>query len=266
MIEFLLGSIVFPIARKIGEKWIDRVAKGLDEKLISLMKSATTDPSKEDEVIEYLRNNPNSEKKLTDNVTGAISAEDTVASLAATIVPSRGAKLAYYSALINWLTRTGAKLGQHFVLKGFFHGELFLSYFIFGDDIIGDSDVMSNINDNYLTSRLRFDIYVEKAESEAERDNKFRTINRKAKLSRFGGLDHGDYGSHQKIKEIHEYYVLYDRMGLGSDDYLKLPEELQDELEIKDNAPIPLMILSLRELLGDRIKEVEDLSRTIRNV
>jgi hypothetical protein len=30
-IELLLGIVVFPIAQKVGEKWIDRIATGIDE-------------------------------------------------------------------------------------------------------------------------------------------------------------------------------------------------------------------------------------------
>jgi len=274
-IEILLGVVVFPIANKLGEKWIDRIATGIDENIIRLFKAAINDPAKQQDVTNRLRNDPELAGQLQRNITLTMESDDTVASLAATIVPRPGTKLEYYAALIRWIIRSGAKLGRHFVLKGFLHGELYLSYFIFNPKKLDDSDdLVYIVNDTFVTRTpiTGPQIFVEKMDSAEARDEKFEALKKKARRSPYGKLEVQDYRRNtHEVEEIYEDYVWYGvNYGLSRrmNDLSRrmtstnLPHE-QEELDITTYAPIHLMVESLGELLADRIKDVGSLREAI---
>jgi hypothetical protein len=288
-IELLLGIVVFPIAQKVGEKWIDRIATGIDQYSIEILKQVVSDPSREQEAKEYFRNNPEAAGKLEQNIAITMQADDTIASLAATVVPPRGAKLPYYASLVRWVVQSGSKLGQHVVLKGFLNGELCLSYFIFDADRVENEQILNIVNDRYIDVNRQWGvtIRIQPMGSEEERDEKFKAINNKVRDSKYGKLEREDYKDSLKIATIYEHYVMYDsaylmdvakRLGSGRDarqrrlqimtgapDINVLPSTLQEDLRITTYTPIPLMIQSVGELVEDRAKDIENLRRAIMN-
>jgi hypothetical protein len=267
-IEILLGVLVFPVAQKVGEKWIDRIATGIDAYSVNLLKQVISDPTKEQEVKDYFRDNPNLAEKVEQNIANTMQSDDIAASIAATVVPPPGAILKYYAELIRWLVRSGSELGRHFVLKGFLNGDLYLSYFIVDVDKVDDSDIVHIVNDNHLrTSPLDpVKIYVEKVDSTEDRDEKFEMLNDAAMDSQFGRLRHQDYGRLPQVERIHERYVVYtDTFGLSRrGDFRDLPTEVQKELRIATYSPIPIMIQSLGEQFEDRITLLRNLESAIK--
>jgi len=95
---------VIPLAQKVGEKWIDQIATGISDYGVDLLKQVISDPSKEQEVKSHFRDNPNEAEKVVQNVATTMKSDDMAASIAATIVPSSGEILKYYSVLINWIS------------------------------------------------------------------------------------------------------------------------------------------------------------------
>jgi len=274
-IEILLGVVVFPIAQKVGEKWIDRIATGIDEYSVQLLKQVVSDPAKEQDVKDYIQDNPEVARKLEQNILDTMQSPDTVASLRATVVPPRGEILKYYAELISWIVRSGNRLGRNFVLKGFLNGELHLSYFIIDRDTFEDSDIVHIVGDNNLkifpTSGVK--IYVERLDSTETRDEKFKMLNEVAMDDDFGRLRFEDYGELPQIEEIYERYVVYENTFKKADEVLgipirtegfrDLPIEKQEELRIATFSPIPIMIESLGEQFEDRITTLENLKKAI---
>lgn len=186
--EPILIALVVQVAQKVGDKWIDRVATGIADFPIKLFKEALYDPEKEQEAEDYLRDNPDVGERVGQNVASEMQSPDIAASIAATVVPSSGKILKYYSKLINWIVGYGSKLGRQFVLKGFLNEELCLSYFIFDPTDTGNSDFASVADrGNYVMlptgTYIPNGIYVEQMRSKKAREEKFKTVNDKARLS-----------------------------------------------------------------------------------
>jgi hypothetical protein len=274
-IEILLGVLVFPVAQKVGEKWIDRIATGIDGYSVQLLKQVVSDPAKEQEVKDYIQDNPEVARKLEQNILDTMQSPDTVASLRATVVPPRGEILKYYAELIRWIVRSGSRLGRNFVLKGFLNGELHLSYFIIDRDRVDNSGIVYEVGDSNLTfsSDLGVDIYVERLDTTETRDEKFKMLNDAALDDSFGWLRFEDYGKLPQIEKIYERYVVYTNtfkktyaksgVALTTENFRDLPIEKQGELRIATFSPIPIMIESLGEQFEDRIETVKNLQKAI---
>jgi hypothetical protein len=271
MIEVLLSAVVYPIAAKVGEKWIDRIATGIDEKAVSLLKAAVGNPQQEQAVQQYLVAHQEVAAQLADNVKTTLEADETTSALAASLIPAPGTKLIYYKRLIDWIANRAQKFERDIVLKGFLHGENFLSYFVLKSSLSNFSNqISSTISTNFLDFSDDFygdlKIYVEKTSSTEERDKKFRAINKKIKLSRFRRLDYEDYSPHAQVGRIFEDWVGYrDFLRDPQEEYdlLALPPELQDEIEITTYDPIRDMINSLRELVDSERDDIDRLKKAI---
>jgi hypothetical protein len=108
-IETLVMSLAVAVAQKVGDKWIDRIATEIADFPIQLFKEAVYDPKKEQEATDYLRENPHVAEKVGQGVVRTMQSADIAASIAATVVPSSGQIVNYYSALINWIVRYGSQ-------------------------------------------------------------------------------------------------------------------------------------------------------------
>src|SRR5215217_6874993 len=222
MDPLLLSGLVITIAQKVGEKWIDRIATEIDSFSVNLFKQAINDPTKEQEVKAYFRDNPTVAEKIEQNVAKTLQSSEIAASIGAAVVPS-GDILGYYAELINWIVQNGSKLDRHFVLKGFLNGEFFLSYFIFDPRKVGNSEFASveesRFGSNHISVRATRShwthegIFVERMKSAEARDKKFEEMNRKARLSHMSTLSPKDYRFANLVYSIYPHYVSYERFG-----------------------------------------------------
>ncbi|MBC8185667.1 hypothetical protein H8E88_31665 [candidate division KSB1 bacterium] len=260
MIEVLLSAVVYPIAKKVGERWIDRFVEGIDEKLVHLMKKAIIEDKERGKVIEYIQNNRTLEAKLKDNIQSVMEEDTTTNALAASIPPTPGKKLFYHKKFLEWISNTCVRFKRQVVLKGFLNGTEFLSYFVI--DAFDSKVEMSQIRDSYIRPRHGLNIYIEKIASQEDMNEKFRNLNRKIRLSKRGSMEYKDYKNLNKLNVIHENWVQYDSFKIN-DDFLKLSNEMQDECEIKEYTAIKTMIVSLRELIDLEQKDIKEIDNAL---
>jgi hypothetical protein len=271
-IEFLLPIVVF-LAQKVGEAWIQQIATGISSRSYEKLKEVIYDPTKEQEVKDYFRDNPTEAEKVGQNVASTMQSPEIVASIAAAIVPSSGDILKYYAELINWIVRHGRKLERHFVLKGFLNGEFYLSYFIFDRSKLGNSAFARVVEPrrigsiqaggHYVSIRSTGTgegLYVEKMKSAEDRDKKFAEMNMKAMLSSRGTLRPSDYFSANQVSQIYPHYVWYEQPGNISERSSKQ----QAELAITTTkAPVQAMLQSLWELLEFETGFLQELAQVL---
>jgi len=259
MLEFLLIVLIYPIARKVGEPWIECLAGIINKQLAKLLKAAVRDSSKERDVLSFLEEHPQYADKLTARI-GSLMGSDVTTLLKnppTTIAP--GAKLQYYKIVFDWILGIASKLQRDLVLKGFYHGKNYLSYFIVGN--IHEFPASPTIvSDRYLTIYPMLDVYVERIDEPSLLEDKYLRLNEEIRMSRFGKLKYDDYSHHKRIETILENWVKY--LGPG-DDFLELSPQLQDELRIRSYSALKEMTASLLNLVETEITDRDELLKTL---
>lgn len=243
----LLSVVVYPIARKIGDKWIDRIATKLDGGLVQLLKTAVADSALEQDVASFLEEHPDQGKQLEENIREVMASDNAAAALATVIVPEPGAKLRYYKGLMEWIAATVRSYGRDVVLRGFLHGEQFLSYFVMKE--VSHPIEFAIIADAYVEAEpLGLAIYVEEVECPRDRQARFRAQNELIALSDRKKLRYEDYKKLEQVTEIHDGWVKY-RSLRGVQEFLDLDEKDRAKFRIATHAPVTEMMASLRELI-----------------
>lgn len=208
--------------------------------------------------------------QLVENVTATMEADETATALATTIVPKPGVKLVYYKTLIEWIISVATQLERDVVLKGFLHGEDYLSYFKI-EKFLGQQPNVDMVGDDYLdfddssATLYGVSIYIEKTTSVEERDKKFLSLNRKIKMSEFRKLGYDDYKSYIRVGRIFEDWVGYANL-MDPYDFFQLSPEQQAEVEITSYTPITAMVNSLHEIVNVGAEDLKKLEEALKQI
>jgi hypothetical protein len=202
--------VVLPIAKKMGEQWIEKIATGLNESIISLLKGAVHDTQKEKDLLKYLKDHPREEKKLATSVRMYLEDEGTITALASTILPSPGAKIPYYHKLLIWIGYLQYQMKRDIVLKGFINGIDCLSIFKLAHYFSRDEFpkiYVSDGNDPHIYFFTGMKIFIVETASAEEQRSEFLRLNEKIKLNSIRYLEDDILKSAYEVERIHEHWV-----------------------------------------------------------
>lgn len=268
-LELVLVNFVVAVGKRLGDKWIDRIAGGIDARLTAILKLVRQRPEQAKAAQEYLESHEEVTERVRANVQAVLEAAQVETPLVGLLnMPRAGRRLEYYKNIIDWLIDLRSYLRRDFVLKGFFNGSEYLTYVSF-DSYVGDIDDAKSeviIEDRYVCiyPRCGLEIHLEKMSSIAQRDRKFTEINSSLELSSSGELGY-DYLQPGKIREV---IAIFDRWisyntGLGLQDFSRLPKDQQKQQEIASYAPLGEMLASAYELIIMEEDEIQRLSMVI---
>jgi hypothetical protein len=119
VVELLVTLVVLPIARRVGDLWIDRVANALDDQAVHLLRSTVRSNSDGRHLIDYLEEHADQAAKLEEEVKRELGAASIADALALAIgMPTIGSRLEHLRAFLDWTVDCVASTGHAVVFEG----------------------------------------------------------------------------------------------------------------------------------------------------
>lgn len=268
MIEILLTSILYPLGKKLGGRLLDHLANGIDNNLIQLLKDASKNKDDQAKVNEYLKNNLRQEEKLKENIQSFITDEDTINAIAISVPPKPGTLIQHYSELLELIGNTCIKAGREMVLKGFFNGKNFLSYF--GVPSASCKIKIKLCKDGGLFPFDNLNIHLEKISEGEDINEKCIEMNEKIIMSRNKRIEYKTTKSLIEVRKIHLKWVEYEDGTIPKyfdslKDFDSLTDEQKNECKIHGYDGVATMISSLNEQIGNAKKDIENFRNAVTN-
>lgn len=278
--ETILFSIIIPIGKKLGKKWIDRFVDGLDQKMVDLLNYSLKEGSNQEELLSYVSKNPDKVKEVENKFVNLMKSEEISSALATILAPERNAQLKYYILILKWIMETSIRIEKDVVLKGFFNGKNYLSSY--QRSIILKHDININIFYKKYIEWDRFNILIKKFDSEEEMHESYLSLNEAINLNVNGSLENKKLNGWSKVSRVFPRWIQFREIPkeyLPDDSNKKLrlkysgrecsfeefPAALQQELKINSYGPLSQMIASFRDLLRYDLEDLEDLKNVVLN-
>ncbi len=219
MIEFLLASFIIPVGKKLGDRLINRIADGVDDTLADLLHRAVHDQRAEQDVLDYVRAHGDQAEQLESNVTALLQEDAVVAAVGSVIVPARGALLPYFRSVLDSIAQKCVTSDQDIAVEGFLDSDLAVAYFrlelsrrLRGRD--PDPDWLEYVEPRKvlqvaLTGGV--EIHVEHLDSADARGARASALNELIADSDYGSADLRELRGAEKVKEISDRFVQYQR-------------------------------------------------------
>ena len=212
MLEVLVSALVIPLARKLGDRWIDRVAGGTDDVLVDLLKRVGRDDAQQDEFLAYLESHTPVAEQLTANVINSVSGDALLAAAESTLLPV-GIRIAYYQTFLDWLVEKTMRAERNaLVLHGFLTGESYASLLLRNPGFTRPEheSSFSRIG-NAMTPRFGWTIRIAPFGSTEERDSSVESLRAEIRSDDYGRLQFDIYEKFDEVKEIREHIVRFKR-------------------------------------------------------
>jgi hypothetical protein len=269
--QWAFNNVVLPLSAKVGEGLIERVADGIDDQLVDLLKKAASARGSRDKqattkaVDRYLSENVSAADKLAANVSSLLDSTAAANALAATMLPATDSKLVYYQTILNWISGVAAKLDRDIVVKGFLTGPGHLAYFVLADTPAETPWQIDRFGSrSQLWAGGDFKLYVEKVPSTELRDAKFSKVNEKIRLSsptRFRGSN-AEVRPLRHVEAIYDDWITY--KGTRAD-LLANSSSMQRELRIDQSYDaLSTMVASVAELAKTEGQDTAALRNALR--
>lgn len=265
MIEWVLLSIVVPIGRKLGERWIDRVVEGLDKSAIDLVKRLVDGDIRTDDAVRQLESDARASSQITSNVAAFLEEDVTVESLGVALgVPSRGSRLVYIEVFLNWIADAVTKSERDVVLEGFLHSELAVTLFKIDDSRLNSerwtfSPATKSLN---VSSFGPLSIRVAGVGSIDERSALAAQLEREIVLSDYGSLPIESWGTF--LKRSKEVESFRDRFFVFKD-VVRFDTGGERQFYLENHRGIDLLADSLRATISAEVEELQSLVSAVKH-